>query len=192
VAIVPMDISYINDAQHADKPMMGYTYTKHDNITTNYVFSFSEKGQHNEQVSFKPSQLNVGGEVIVYNPLTDMVKKQRANETFTADLNANHFAYFMIAPVTVSGIAFFGEKSKICGTGKKRIAEMASSNKQLRVNVRFAKGEDRVQLSGYYTQYIQVNKGVLSLNKEKHTFTLTLPAPENGDSQRVIFDTKKM
>ena len=186
VAIVPMDISYITNAQNIDKPTLAFTYTKHNNITTNYVFAFSEKGQQNEDVDFKPSQLNMKGEVVIYNSLSGEIKKQQADETFNSKLGADHYAYFMIVPVMPCGIAFLGEENKIVGTGKKRIAEMKASGKTLQVEVLFAKGEDELQLHGYYTHSVKSDKGKLILNEADHTFSLTLPASKNGDPVNLV------
>jgi hypothetical protein len=181
-AIVPMDISYIDDAQNAGKPMLAYTYTKHNNIITNYVFAFSKKGQQNDQVNFKPSQLNVTGEVVIYNPLSGEIKKQQADEIYSTALSGDHYAYYVIAPVIAGGIAFLGEVNKIVGTGKERIAEMKASGNQLHVKVLFAKDEDKVQLHGYYDKTVKSNKGTITLNHENHTFSLYLPAPKNVNS----------
>lgn len=186
VAIVPMDVSYINDAQNADKPMLAYTYTKHNNVTTYYVFAFSDKRQQNEQVNFMPTQLNMKGEVVIYNPLSGDIKKQQTDETFSGTLGADHYAYYMIAPVTPCGIAFLGEENKIVGTGKKRIADMKASGNQIQMKVLFAKGEDEVELHGYYTNSVKSDKGKITLDKENHTFVLNLPAPKNGDSVNVV------
>jgi hypothetical protein len=57
-------------------------------------------------------------------------------------------AYYVVAPVGKSGIAFLGEQGKIAPLGNKRISDW-SDDGTLSVSVLFASGEASVTLTGY-------------------------------------------
>lgn len=180
VPLVPTDQTYINDANHADKPMVAWTYTKQNNVQTDYVFAFSNKNTDNKNVSFSPSSLGMRGEVMVYNPMTKAGKKINADGTFSDVVGNDNYSYYIIAPYSASGIAFLGDENKIASTGKQRIAAVISSRDQLKITVLFAKGEKSVILHGYYERPFKTNNGKLTLSQDKKYFTLELLSPKNN------------
>jgi hypothetical protein len=206
-ALLPMDSDYINEANHVHRPMLAYTYTKQNNIRTNYVFVFAPKGSTPNQYSFTPSGADLGmkGEVVVYNPLSGTVKKMNADSTFTGSLSDDgtitkrmkktgdtrggkyRYTYYIIAPVMPIGIAFLGDEGKIAATGRQRISTLKANSKQLTVQVEFAKGEKMVQLHGYYEKPFTVDGGKLKLQPEHHTFTLTVQNPEHSSHVTIHF-----
>lgn len=184
VPLVPTDETYINDANHAGKLTLACTYTKQHDVQTDYVFAFAGKNSDSRNVSFSPSSMGMKGEVMVYDPVTRVGKKLDAANTFTDVIGENNYSYYIVAPYTASGIAFLGDENKIAATGKQRIPDMISTKRQLTVTVLFAEGEKSVTLHGYYEKPFKVNKGKLTLDKDKKYFTLEVSAP-GKDSHKI-------
>lgn len=180
VPLVPTDQTYINDANHSGKPLLAWTYTKQNDIQTDYVFAFSDKNTDDKNVSFSPSSLGMRGKVMVYDPVTKAGKKINADGVFSSIVGTDHYSYYIVAPFTSSGIAFLGDENKIAATGKQRIADIISNRDQLKVTVLFAKGEKSVTLHGYYEKPFTTNQGKLTLSQDKKYFTLELSAPKNN------------
>ena len=190
-ALIPMDSDYLNEANGVNKPMLAYTYTRHHNITTDYIFAFTPNDSTGKSVSFKPSVLGQKGEVVVYDPLTNLSKKINAADTFTDTIGDTDYTYYMVAPVTPNGIAFLGDSEKITSTGKQRISEISTSQNSLQVSVSFAPGEQSVTLHGYYEKPVTADQGKLTLHPEKKMFDLELSATHTGGhTARVKFTTK--
>ncbi len=208
-ALLPMDSDYINEANHVHRPMLAYTYTKQNNIRTNYVFVFAPESSALSQYSFTPSDADLGmkGEVVVYDPLTDTVKKMNADSTFTSSLSNGsitkkmkktgdtkggkyRYSYYIVAPVTPIGIAFLGDEGKIAATGRQRISTLKASSKQLTVQVEFAKGKSSVHLQGYYEKTFTVDNGKLKLHPKQNLFTLTVKNSQHSNHVTIHFTSK--
>jgi len=203
-ALLPMDSDYIHDANQANKPMLAFTYTKQNNVRTNYVVAFAPQQMGRKSYSFTPSDADLGmkGTVVVYNPLSGGLKKMNADSTFTGNL-ANgtdtgpmektgntsgkqyKFSYYIVAPVTPIGVGFLGDAGKIAATGRQRISTLSSTKSQLTIRVQVAAGASPVRLHGYYNKPIKADQGSLKLQPGKHTFTLTVTPPANAQ-QAVI------
>ena len=176
VPILPIDDDYLNDALGNNTPMLAFTYTKHKNITTGYVFAFSNDKEGNREIKFNPSKLGIKGNLVVYNPLRNEVKVIDNGEVFKDKLNNNFYTYYILAPFTTSGISFFGDSEKIVSTGKKRIAEISNQKDFLQVKVLFAKGESSVNLKGYSEKPVMSDKGKINYNQNTHIFDLIIPS----------------
>jgi hypothetical protein len=202
--LLPMDEDYLNEADHIGAPMLAFTYTRQNNVRTNYVFVFAPEKSGNDGYTLTPSDANLDmrGTVILYNPLTGMLKKMSADSTFEGTLaNAavsgnlektgnTHgtkykFTYFIIAPITQAGIAFLGDEGKIVSTGRQRISQLSSSPDYLQVQISFAKNEHSVILHGYYDRMFKADHGSLHLNPRNNTFTLSVSAPEYAKNMTI-------
>ncbi len=171
VPLLPLDEDYIQMAQNEGKPVIGYTYTKQGNITTDYVFAFATSATKDMQVNFSPADLGAKGSVVVFDPIHNKSQLMQANESFKDDLPVEKYTYYIIAPVTSSGIAFLGDAGKITATGKQRIASIVSSGKNLQVKVLFAKGESSVTLTGYCKDSLFSDHGKISTDTDNgYTF----------------------
>jgi hypothetical protein len=190
-ALVPMDVDYLNEAKNAHKPMLAFTYTRHDSITTDYVFAFTPSDTTSKNIAFKPSSLGQTGDVVVYDPLTHAAKEMPASGTFKDTIGKIGYTYYLVAPVTPNGIAFLGDFGKIASTGRQRIAGMGPSKNALHVKVAFASGEKSVTLHGHYEKPITSDKGNLTLHPDKKMFDLVLSAPRNGARTATVNFTKK-
>ncbi len=174
VTIIPFDQTYIDQANHLNKPMLAWTYTKQQSLQTDYVFCCTKKNAVDRIIRFKPATIGMQGRVVVYNPISKEAKKINAKEDFTAAIGDDDYTYFEIAPYTSTGIAFLGDQDKIVATGRQRIAKIVSSQKTMSVTVAFAPTEKTVTLHGFYEKPFRANKGKLSLDADQKYFTLTL------------------
>jgi len=185
VPLLPIDEDYLQIANQENKPLLASTFTKHSNITTHYLFAFSDKKTTDKDFNFRPSDLGITGKIVVYNPVNHELKVMQSTETFSGAIPDKKYVYYILAPVTKSGIAFLGDQNKIAATGKKRIAELSSSANNLKVKVLFAKGEKEIILSGYSQNQVVVDKGKLSFDPATHLFKLILSSDGNEKSIEV-------
>ena len=181
VPLLPMDADYVQLARGEYKPLLASTYTRHGDITTNYVFAFADTNTTINRYSFRPADIGIKNRVLIYDPQRNTAQLLDAAQTFQAELPEEKYAYYILAPLTSSGIAFLGDTGKIAATGKKRIANILSSGKNLQVKVLFARGESAVVLKGYSEKKITTDRGVLTKDPSNHLFTLTIRAPKNGN-----------
>ncbi|HXR83608.1 MAG TPA: hypothetical protein VN722_04830 [Hanamia sp.] len=183
VPLLPLDEDYLQIANQENKPLLASTFTKHSNVTTHYLFAFSDQKTTDNHFDFRPSALGMSGKIVVYDPMNHELKVMNSKETFSGTL-LEKYGYYIIAPVNF-GIAFLGDENKIAATGKKRIAELNSSANNLKVKILFAKGEKEITLCGYYENTVSADKGKLSADPQKHFFTLQLTSDGNGGTVEV-------
>ena len=189
VPLLPIDEDYIQLARGEKKPLLAYTYTKHAAVTTGYLFAFADGTISDRQFSFQPSSMGFKGKLVVFDPLHHTVQVMQAPDTFRSTLPKDNYTYYIIAPITVSGIAFLGDADKIASTGKKRISMIKSIKDQLQVKVHFA-GEKTIKLQGYFEKPFTADKGILALDKTTNLFTLTIKTPLKGNEVTVTFVRK--
>jgi hypothetical protein len=175
ITIIPFDQTYIDQANNLNKPVLAWTYTKHNSLQTDYVFSFTEKNASDRNIRFKPATIGMQGAVVVFNPITKEAKNINASEDFNVTIGKDNYAYFEIAAYTPSGIALLGDEDKIVATGKQRIAAVKTSPKTLAITVAFATTEKSVTLHGFYEKPFKASIGKLTLDAESKYFTLQLP-----------------
>lgn len=183
--LLPMDKNYPSMALKEQKPILAYTYTRHKDLQTSYVFAFAEDSTKVNDFSFQLKDIGMSGNTIVFNPANKEVKKLRTGEIFTASLSEDHYQLYIVAPVTASGIAFLGDAGKIAATGKKRIAAISTTGNKLQVQVLFAKGEDTIILQGYAEKRPFTKSGKLIYDKVNKLFTLELSSPSKGSSRNI-------
>jgi hypothetical protein len=143
VPILLTDKTIIAEAQGKTNPSMATTYSDHTGGRTTYVFGFTSSSA---SLSFTPAELGYSGSVYVYD-----VNKQTGRLLTATQPNADMIsdtAYYLVAPVGPSGIAFLGEQGKLASLGAKRISDW-SDNGTLAVSVVFGQGETSVTLTGY-------------------------------------------
>ncbi len=184
IPILPFDEDYINDAAGKNLPMLAYTYTKHGSITTEYVFVFTKDSSSSKEINFVPSKLGITGKSVVYDPLTKEVKLIENGEGFNSELRNKQYTYYIIAPLTTSGIAFLGDAGKIAATGKKRIGNISDKKGNLSLKVIFAKGENSVNLEGYSIKPVVSDKGKMKYDSETHLYNLSLSS--DGKSEVIV------
>jgi hypothetical protein len=146
--LLPLDEVYIAEANGKKSPMVAWTYTDHGPLRTAYVFAYNRQ-ETNSETSFIPAALGFKGKVCVLNVRAGIAQNQSAGKRFAFTLNPEETAYYLIAPIGQSGLAFFGDAGKYVSNGRQRIAALDNTPSRLTVTVTFAVGEKSVRLFGY-------------------------------------------
>ena len=205
VSIVPLDRSYIDDAKKNLTPLTSSTYTERDGIKTAYVFAFNRPNTPKDEIHFTSGDLAVNGPAYVYDYFADTGKLLPNKSLFSAPLDKDASAFYVVAPIGKSGIAFLGDKNKFVGTGKQRITSLRDESGKLTVGVVLAANEKSVVLHGYASSrpkatVVYGEDDDVQYDPVTHYFTVmikadrTVPAEKtNGDAIRnvtVILDTQ--
>ena len=177
--IVPLDGSYIADADQKPAPLIASTYTDRGGVRTEYVFAFNRPRTPEDQVQFAPAELGLSGPVYVYDYFTGVGKLLKDGAGFSAPLGRNASAFYVVAPVGKSGIAFLGDKGKFVGTGRQRIASLQDEAGRLTVGVALAENEKAVVLHGYAARAPKVTvvageDDEVQYNPATHYFTVEI------------------
>lgn len=147
--IVPLDRTYIADAKSEPAPLTAATYTDRDGNRTEYVFTFNRGGAASEYVDFNMSELGLDRPAYVYDYFAGTAKRLGPSDDFSSHLGIKGGAFYVVAPIGKSGIAFLGDKEKFVGTGKQRITSLRDEPGKLTVGLTLAAGEKSVVLHGY-------------------------------------------
>ena len=154
--IVPIDRTYIADAQHANAPLVASTYTQHGEIRTEYVFAFNRLKTAASQILFTPAELGMSGPVYLYDYFSGTGQRLEAETCFSTPLDKGSVAYYILAPIGRSGIAFLGDIGKFVSCGKQRIVSLTDEPGELTVSLVFAKTEKSSLLHGYAAEAPEV------------------------------------
>ncbi|HEV7927099.1 MAG TPA: hypothetical protein VGR14_17215, partial [Verrucomicrobiae bacterium] len=138
--------------------------------------------------SFKPSVSGLGGKVVVLNARSGVVSFQSARKSVPVAFDADGTAYYEVAPVGKSDIAFFGDEGKYVSNGKQRIASLDDADDKLTATITFAAGEKSVTVFGYAKEKPQASAqsgsvGDLSYDKTTGRFSIeAMPSAEVSNS----------
>ena len=149
VSIVPLDRTYIAEAQQAPAPLTASTYTDHDGVKTGYLFAFNRPQTQGSHVRFSLDELGLSGPAYVFDYFSGVGTLLQAEGVFSAPLGENGSAFYVIAPVGRSGIALLGDKGKFVGTGKQRIASLRDEAGRLTIGIVLAENERSAVLHGF-------------------------------------------
>jgi hypothetical protein len=149
VPIIPLDRTYVADANHEAVPLIASTFTDRDGLMTAYVFAFNRRKTPADEIHFTAGEVGVKGPAYVYDYFSGGGELLGASDTFSAALGANASAFYVVASVGGSGIAFLGDAGKFVGTGKQRIESLRDEPGKLTVGVVLATNETSVVLHGY-------------------------------------------
>ena len=147
--LLPLDHSYIADAQQKPAPLTASTYTRHGEIKTEYVFAFRRPKTSESQVEFSLAEIGVEKPACVFDYFAGTGQRLEAGGKVSAPLPKSGMVFYVVAPVGKSGIAFLGDRDKFVGTGKQRISSLQDSPGKLTAKVVFAETETVVTLHGY-------------------------------------------
>src|SRR5579883_407373 len=153
-SIVPLDETYVAEAQGKKPAMVAAAYTFHGSLVDAYVFAYSRRAHATQPVAFTPASLGITGNAYVYNYFTGTGSVVPAGQSFSARVGSG--SYYIVAPLGPSGIAFLGDAGKFVALGSKRISSL-SDNGSVQATVSFAPGERAVTLHGYAPTRPQVN-----------------------------------
>jgi hypothetical protein len=175
VPALPVDTDFLNDAKAVKSPMLACTYSMHSNGKTVYIFVFESDSSFSRNINFNPLEAGIKGNAAVYSPLKKTVEVVNKGKDFTFNLNDDLYSYYIIAPISSSGIALWGDSGKIAAAGKERILDIVEDKDRLKAKVLFAEGEAEVNLIGYSIRPLVSSIGNISYNPDSHIFNLLLP-----------------
>lgn len=183
-SIVPVDATYIAQAQNPDPPMVAAAYSYHTDLSAAYVFAYSRTSPISETASFTPASLGINSAAYVYNYFTGHGTLVKANQSFSSSVNSG--SYFVVVPIGPSGIAFLGDAGKFVSLGSKRISSL-SDNGSVHATVAFAAKEGPVTLHGYAPSLPKVTTtngvaGPITYDSTTHLFSFTLSAGQNNSA----------
>lgn len=162
VPAMPLDCSYLADAQGKSSPLVAGTFTDHSGIKTEYLFAFNDSTAQTNEVRFTPIELGLAGPVYIYDYFSKSGKRLESTATFSTPLKNSAVAFFIVAPIGKSGIAFLGDNGMFVSTGKERIASLSERASEMDADVLFASTEKSIILHGYsaVAPEVRVKSGV--------------------------------
>lgn len=146
--LVPLDEVYIAEANGHKFPMVAWTFSDHGPLRTAYVFAYNRQ-ETNVEAGFTPASLGSKGKICVLNARSGIAQNQSAEKRFAFIVNPEETAYYIVAPIGQSGLAFFGDEGKYVSNGHQRIAALDDEPHGLTAIITFAAGEKSVRLFGY-------------------------------------------
>ena len=141
VPLVAMDQSYLAEAQKRDEPTLASTYTDHDGLRTYYLAACKNKNGTEESVLADAEGLGASGPYYLFDYFAGTGAKIAKGGSFPIVLRGRDFAYYIAAPIGLSGIALLGDAGSFVGTGKKRIPTLQNSGQEVKLSVLFAEQE---------------------------------------------------
>jgi len=179
VPLAPIDQTFVNDAQGSGKPMVASTYTDFERSRALYVFAYRRGAD--SSVSFTPAALGVAGPVYVYSYFNGAGRVADGATAFQDSLDGDR-AYYIVAPIGPSGIAFLGDAGHFVSLGKKRVVQLNDGG-AVQATIAFANGEVSRTLFGYAPSAPQVTSGpgeIDSYDEDTHLFRLTVTPDADG------------
>ena len=192
--MVPLDASYIADANKTPAPLIAATYTDHDGLKTGYLFAFNRHKTPGDRAQFTPAQLGLpNASAYVYDYFAGTGQSLDQGASFSAPLGEGADAFYVVAPVGKSGIAFLGDKDKFVGTGKQRISSLTDEAGKLTIGVLLAENEKEITLHGFASSApsAAIYSGLddpLQYNSTTHYFTVIVKPDESTPIDRSVAD----
>lgn len=143
--LVPLDAMYLA-APH--EPMLAAAHTDHGALRSAYVFAYSRSADASP-AGFTPAEVGVPSDAYVYDARRQVVRRLSAAQRLDFSLATGDWAYFIVVPISRSGIALFGDAGMFVPDGMKRISALDDTPRRLIANVAFAPHEESVRLFGY-------------------------------------------
>jgi autotransporter-associated beta strand protein len=166
VPLLPLDSTYLGDAQGNNQPMVAAASTDHNGLKAFYVFSYARQSA-NATASFASSALGLSGDAYVYDYFnhTGAIISNGAAFSFTttlADVNVGG-SYFIVVPIGPSGLALVGDTNKFVTLSRKRVSDLSDTG-IIAATLQFAAGETNLLLSGYSPSMPFVSASVGAVN----------------------------
>jgi hypothetical protein len=145
-SITPLDTAYLDAANNRASPVLAVARTQHSKTVTSYVFAFVQSSK-DRAATISPAALGYDTPVFAYNYFSGMGVYLESGQVVTFSV-PNEGAYWVVVPVGRSGVGFLGDTNKFVSNGKARVATLRDAE-ELLAGILFAKGEERVRLSGF-------------------------------------------
>jgi hypothetical protein len=186
-SLLPLDEVYVAQANGKRVPMVAWTYSDHGPLRTAYVFAYIRE-KADSAASFKPATFGLDGNVVVLDTRSGKATFQSARKNVSLSFDNARTAYYEVAPVGKSGLAFFGDAGKYVSNGQQRIASLADADDKLTATITFAAGEKSVQVFGYAKKQPRASAlsgsvGDMSYDKLTGRFSVAvMPSAETSNS----------
>jgi hypothetical protein len=145
--LVPTDATYVAEAQGLQPPMVASASTQHGALRHLYVFAYA-RGGPSQTASFTPAALGLSGPAYVYAADAGSGSLVDAGAAYAASVDGT--AYFVVAPLGPSGLAFLGDAGRFVPLGRTRVSQLEDGlNGVLRATIEVADGEGPLVLRGY-------------------------------------------
>lgn len=172
--LMPLDASYISQAQHTGAPIIAATYTRHAHHTTLYLLAFADDpSKASTDFSVTPAELGFPGDVAVYDPMSETLALVESKQPLTGKLTGpDAFAYRIVAPVSTSGIAVIGDLGKFVSMGRKRVTAYQELPHSVRLKLAFAANDPAITMAGYARGNVIAHAEgatILSTTRDPHT-----------------------
>ncbi len=150
--LVPMDQSYLADAQKRDEPTLATTYTDHDGLRTIYLAACKNKKSVAEEAFANTESLGCSGSYYFFDYFGGTGTKIDNGRPFPITLHGRDFAYYIAAPIGPGGVALLGDAGCFVGTGKKRVPMIRNDGQEVKITMLFTEQEQNLTVRGYATQ----------------------------------------
>ena len=183
-SIVPVDTTYIAQAQGQHPAMVAAAYSYHTNLTAAYVFAYSHTSPLSQTATITPANLGLTGNTYVYNSFSGRGAVIKVGQSYSSRVTDG--SYFIVVPIGLSGIAFLGDAGKFVSLGSKRISNL-SDNGTVHATVAFATHEGPIILHGYALSQPKVTTsngtvGPVTYNLTTHLFSFSVSAGKNNNA----------
>jgi len=149
--LTPLARSYLSQARKTGEPIIASTFTRHENHTTAYLLAFSDSPQSSSaDFSLSPSELGFREQVAVFDPQSQALVPLSAAGRISGKLTGRDaYAYRVVAPISRSGIALFGDPDKFVPMGRQRIASYRDVARGVELGIAYAAKETNLNIAGY-------------------------------------------
>ena len=173
--LMPLDASYLSQAERRDEAIVAATYTRHGDHRTTYLLAFAaDPAKPAEAFSTTAAALGYGGTVAVYDPMSGSLALVDGKQAIAGKLTgADKYAYRVVAPVSASGIAVIGDIGKFVPMGRMRVSSYQELAHGVRLQLAFAAHDTAITVAGYA-------KGKLAAHAEGATVLSTTRDPHTG------------
>ena len=183
VPLMPTDQTIVNDALRRKIPLVATTHTG-KRIQSTLVFVFRRPGDH-ATVTLTPRTLGLNRHDawIARNYFAGKTVLFNHNNPIQVTLGPQKWAYWILAPVLPSQMAFLGDLEQMVPTGRQRIrhlAPLAGGHHGVGMKVVFAMGEKQVPLTFYcyHTPEVTAHHHIVPVQKSPrvpHLYHVTIP-----------------
>ncbi|RDS81990.1 hypothetical protein [Dyella psychrodurans] len=149
--LMPLDASYLSQAERTGAPIIAATFTRHGNHNTAYLLAFADDpAKPTTDFSVTPMALGFSGSVAVFDPMSETLAIVDSKEAITGKpTGPDAFAYRVVAPVSASGIAVIGDIGKFVPMGRKRVTSYQDLAHGVRLKIAFAANDTTITVAGY-------------------------------------------
>ena len=149
--LTPIAHSYLSQTQKTGEPIIASTFTRHEDHTTVYLLAFADDLQHSRSDFFvSPAELGLKGRVAEFDPQSQTLVTLNATDRISGKLSGEDaYAYRILAPISHSGIALFGDLDMFVPMGRKRIPDYRDITGGVTLDIAYAARESVLTLTGY-------------------------------------------